>query len=290
MKEKLFLITVMIVLVIGIVMAGCAKMAPVPAPTPAPTPPPPSAPTPVNSSEFIWPVPERVSINLKSTAIPQVESVATCIKKYGPDYILTWRARYFEERLRLPDDPYRSEHSSFEDVRRRGAIFNIWTGADTYLPGLPRGAFQSIVWPGVGATRIGQQRGIVFSSAKGVGVAHSHFASDEALFCLFQTQETYLCNHWIATNEDDIIFAPPYVPHGFAVAGTTLKIQNGGGFVCTGYASPPQQEVYGDLLLGINQSPEAKAKDWNEVWMYLNWENDGYGLKGKPLFYEPEME
>lgn len=238
---------------------------------------------------YIWPDPNRVSIDLASPALPKVESVATCIKKYGTDSIWTWRARYFEERLKLKDDPYRSENSSFEDVRKRGAIFNAYTGAPCILYNLPPGYFKAIVWPGVGAMKFGSQighipRGIM---PPGAAVGHSHFDSDEILFGLINPNENFVATHWLAAIDGDFIFAPPGVPHSVTTAGTHLDIPVGGDFLGWGVASPPQWEVYGKALLGKNQSPQAKAKGWDEVWTYVKWEKDGYGLKGKPLFYEP---
>jgi len=236
-------------------------------------------------ADLIWPVKERCDIPFESTAIPKVESKAVCMKKYGPNDFRTWQADYFERRLKLPDHPYRSEHSTFEQVKKRGAVFNVWTGAEGQLYGMPPHSFRCLIWPGVGMERIGEQCG--YGNENIIAAEHCHSPATNEVITMFRGEgEGYIADHWFAMAEGgDFLYAPRMVVHGMRSAGMSPLTKYRKGWVGTGFAAPAQWELYTKFKqVVVDDSPEAQAKGWKGVYTFKGWENGGYGLLGSPYY------
>jgi mannose-6-phosphate isomerase-like protein (cupin superfamily) len=239
--------------------------------------------------DFIWPVKGRCDIPFSSKAIPKVESLATCSKKYGPNDWRTWRAEYFEKRLAAKDDPYRQEHSTFADVKRRGCVFNVWTGAEGQLYGMPPDSFRCLAWPGVGVERIGEQCG--YGNRDATAAVHVHSPMTNEVITMFRGEgEGFISDHWFPMAEGgDFLYVPPNVPHGMRSGGGVTEYKKG--WVGTGFAAPAQWELYTMFKqLAVDETPEAQASGWKQVYKFSNYEGGNYGLLGDPSYltaYQP---
>lgn len=235
--------------------------------------------------DLIWPTKERCDIPHESAAIPKAISKKAALKKWGPNDWRTWQSDYFERRLALPDHPYRSEHSTFKDVKERGAVFNVWTGAEAQLYGMPPHSFRCLVWPGVGMERIGEQCG--YGNRDVTAAVHCHSPATSEVITMFRGEgEGFIADHWFAMAEGgDFLYVPKQVGHGMRSGGMGGFMPYRKGWVGTGFATPAQWELYTKFkLLTTDKSPEAQKIGWKEVYQFTGWENGGYGLLGSPYY------
>jgi quercetin dioxygenase-like cupin family protein len=124
-----------------------------------------------------------------------------------------------------------------EQVRREGALFNVYDGNDFEALGLPG---RYILWPPSGTRQAGFN--YVLAPAHMVDVVHAHPISDECLVvwegvCQGLVAPGYVGGEWIDLDTYDAILAPCGVLHGHRSYDTPS--------VMGGFASPPQP----DLLL-----------------------------------------
>jgi hypothetical protein len=239
----------------------------------------------LNQKDLIWPVKDRCDIPFESVAIPKAISKKAALKKWGPNDWRTYQSDYFERRLALPDHPYRSEHSTFEQVKKRGAVFNVYTGIEGSLYGMKAHEFRCLIWPGVGMERIGEQCG--YGNQGSIAAVHCHSPATSEVITMFRGEgEGFIADHWFAMAEGgDFLYTPKTVPHGMRSAGMSDLTTYRKGWVGTGFAAPAQWELYTKFKqLAPDTSKEAQAKGWKEVYEFKGWENGGYGLLGSPSY------
>lgn len=226
-------------------------------------------------SDYIWPNPAFVTnAHMNSPGIPKVESVKVCMKKYGPNDWRTWRAQYFENRLALPDDPYRYEHTSFHDAFDRGMLCNIWTGTPVPMWGMDGESHRLILYPLTGSES--QQ----FSSAaihKGEGCdIHSHYAGEDIVVVWHGQGEIYLFDSWIPVTAGDLAYVPEGCPVAWRVPADGEKDMV---LFIIDAPCPMSEYIKGGLLMP-DKSENAKKAGWEMVW---KWKNPSLtGLIGNP--------
>jgi uncharacterized cupin superfamily protein len=144
----------------------------------------------------------------------------------------------------------RAEHLSLEEVRRSGALFNVYLG--TPFPGLGIPA-HLVLWPGVGCRTAGFNYALAPAGA--TDAMHAHPVSDECLIVWEGVCEGYTAHGYsdsgavdfwtgrkssfVALDTYDVVLAPCGVLHGHRSLDTPS--------VLGGFASPPQL----DLLIGL---------------------------------------
>lgn len=116
-----------------------------------------------------------------------------------------------------------------EDVRRGGALFNVFMGAPFTGIGVP---MRLILWPGAGSRTAGFNL-----AAPASGTAdelHTHPVSDECLVMWRGDGEFFIGGTWLPAKANDVALAPCGVPHGHRSEGVTLF---------GGFASPRQLDL-----------------------------------------------
>jgi gentisate 1,2-dioxygenase len=147
------------------------------------------------------------------------------------------------------DGDCRAENLAMGDVRRAGALFNVYLG--TPFPGLGIPA-QLVLWPGAGCRTAGFN--FALAPAGAMDAMHVHPVADECLVVWEGTCEGYTAHGYtdtgtpdfwtgrqasfVALETYDVILAPCGVLHGHRSTDTPS--------VLGGFASPPQL----DLLIG----------------------------------------
>lgn len=232
----------------------------------------------VEAEDLIWPDPVYVSNwKQKRAAIPEVESVATCMKKYGENDWRTWRAQYFENRLALPDDAYRYEHTNFNDAEDRGMLCNIWTGTPFPIYGMDGESSRLILYPLTGA--YSQQ----FSSAAlHIGETadmHSHYHSESILVVWHGQGEVYIYDSWVPVTAGDLVYVPVGCPMAWRVPESSPKDMVL--FIAT--AASPFHEYIKTGMMSPDKGQAGKDREWMHMWKW----NDpaATGLLGNPDYY-----
>lgn len=144
----------------------------------------------------------------------------------------------------------RAEHLTREEVRREGALFNVFLG--TPFPGLGVPA-HLVLWPGAGCRTAGFN--VALAPAGATDAMHVHPVSDECLvvwegvcegYTAHGYTETASPDFWIgreasfvAIETFDVILAPCGVLHGHRSVDSPS--------VLGGFASPPQLDLLLDL-------------------------------------------
>ncbi|RLB03082.1 MAG: hypothetical protein DRG83_07565 [Deltaproteobacteria bacterium] len=227
---------------------------------------------------IIWPDPSRVpNWDLRGPAIPTVESVSVCMEKYGPNDWRTWRAQYFENRLELPDDPYRYENSNFQEARDRGLLANLWTGTPFPVYGMSGESSRLILYPLTGSF---QQQ--VQSAALHRGESadiHSQYHSETIIVVWYGQGEVYLYDSWVPVTADDLVYVPVGCPMAWRVPESSPMDMVL--FIVT--APVPFDEYIKTNLVVLDKSETAEKLQWNAVW---KWADPGVtGLLGNPDYY-----
>lgn len=131
-------------------------------------------------------------------------------------------------------DPNRSDSKTPHRIAREGAIFNINGGSIFTGNGA---LMRFIVWPGSGCRTIGghlciHEPGVTFRP-------HIHPISEDCICTLSGYGEGFLVDKYVDVGPGDMIYAPAGVVHGTANARGHAS-----DFIVTGYAGPPQLELY----------------------------------------------
>ena len=129
----------------------------------------------------------------------------------------------------------RAQNLPFDEVRKEGAIFNVYLG--TPFPGLGLPA-QLVLWPGVGTRTAGFN--YAMAPAWATDNMHIHPVSDECLVLWEGECEGYVASgyggaEFIELATYDVILAPCGVLHGHR--------STAGPSVLGGFASPPQLDL-----------------------------------------------
>lgn len=143
------------------------------------------------------------------------------------DYPETYDMQFHEHNPEV-----RAWNLSPEEVRRGGALFNVYMGAA--FAGLGNDDFRLILWPGAGPRLVGFN--FTHWPANLPEAGHRHPLADECLFLWKGEAEFNLGQGWIQAQANDCALAPCGVLHA---------TRNSVEAVYGGYASPPQL----DLLL-----------------------------------------
>ena len=131
----------------------------------------------------------------------------------------------------------RAQHLTKEQIRRDGALFNVYLGNEFTALGMPG---RYILWPPGGTRQAGFN--YVFAPAGEADPLHTHPISDECLVvwegaCEGIVAPGYTGGTWIGLDTYDAVLAPCGVLHGHRSLDTPA--------IMGGFASPPQP----DLLL-----------------------------------------
>ena len=129
-----------------------------------------------------------------------------------------------------------------EDIRRHGALFNVFRGAEFNANGSP---MRFILWPGHGSRSCGFH--LTRCSPGNQFAAHTHPISDECVIVWAGTARGFIDGHWFEMGIHECLLAPCGVPHGGPL---NLEIQTVGSTehaqdtLWGGFASPPQGDLY----------------------------------------------
>lgn len=227
-------------------------------------------------SEYIWPKPDSTSAaGTDNPALPKVEKVDTCLKKYGVHDWRTWRAQYFENRLRIPEDPYRYERTSFEAAADRGMMCNIWTGTPFPIYGMNGESSRLILYPLTGSKEA-QVQTVALHRGESCDI-HNQYASETLIVVWYGSGELYLFDHWIPVTGEDIGYAPVGCPMAWRCPKDNPEDMVL--FIVT--SPPPFAEYVKTGLMVKRESQEGKKGGWPQV--LWKWANPALaGLLGQP--------
>lgn len=152
----------------------------------------------------------------------------------------------------------RAKNLSPDDVKARGALFNVLDGAPFTGIGLP---MRLVLWPGAGTRLTGFN--YAYTGIGDADVIHKHPVSDEFLVMWSGSGQLYGGGFgWVDAEENDVMMAPCGVAHGHR------SIEGRGPSMMGGFASPPQL----DLMIpspfydnGIFQHPAASELTHDEM-------------------------
>lgn len=155
-----------------------------------------------------------------------------------------------ETRLNEGEQDMRAWNLETEDVRRNGALFNIYKGAKSPVV-VP---LRLILWPGHGGSGLLGYNCVVHQPRQLFDI-HIHPVSPERIICIGGTGLFYLDDAWIRAGENDVLVAPSGVRHGTAGSEETVDT-----FVCAGFATPPQMDLI--LASGFYENGVFKRPDF----------------------------
>jgi gentisate 1,2-dioxygenase len=115
-----------------------------------------------------------------------------------------------------------------ESVRREGALFNVFKGADFAALGIPA---RLVIWPGAGSRMAGFN--FAFSPRAEADFIHTHPVSDECLILWAGKGRGFMGEEWFELDTLDCLLAPCGVLHAHWGAETFWG----------GFASPPQIDL-----------------------------------------------
>jgi quercetin dioxygenase-like cupin family protein len=230
-----------------------------------------------SAGDLIWPDPAYVSNpNQKRAAIPEVEKVSICMKKYGKNDWRTWRAQYFENRLALPDDGYRYEHTNFQAALDRGMNCNIWTGTPFPIYGMSGESSRLILYPLTGSESQQFQ-----SAALHIGEScdkHSQYHSETIIAVWHGQGELFIHDQWIPVTAGDLGYVPVGCPMAWRVPKNSPKDMVL--FIIT--APCPFNEYIKTGMMKPVTDKAAKEREWMHVWKWVD--PAATGLLGHPDF------
>jgi hypothetical protein len=122
-----------------------------------------------------------------------------------------------------------------QDIRREGALFNIFKGAEFTGIEVP---MRLILWPGYGVRTTGFHFG--YADPNQLTLVHTHPISDEIVIQWTGKGQFFCGDRWIDIDTYDCVMAPCGVYHG---AGGSRDPEDGRSFA-GGFASPPQLDLY----------------------------------------------
>jgi gentisate 1,2-dioxygenase len=128
----------------------------------------------------------------------------------------------------------RAWNLSVEEIRRNGALFNMYRGALFTGIDVP---MVLLLWPGYGSSRCGFHYGCMPPGSE--AAKHTHPVSDECIVNWIGSGLSLISGEYIATDPLDVVLAPCGVEHGGKIPSDAKHICYPGGF-----ASPPQLDLY----------------------------------------------
>ncbi len=128
------------------------------------------------------------------------------------------------------------------EVRKNGALFNMFRGAEFNANGSP---MRFILWPGHGSRQCGFH--LTRCSPGDEFAAHTHPISDECVIIWAGSARGFLDGHWFEMGIHECLLAPCGVSHGGPLAIETHTL-GATSHACNtlwgGFASPPQCDLY----------------------------------------------
>jgi gentisate 1,2-dioxygenase len=124
----------------------------------------------------------------------------------------------------------RAWNLSVKEIRRDGALFNMYRGARFSGIDIP---MVLLLWPGYGVSRCGFHYGCMPPGSE--AARHTHPVSDECIVNWSGSGLSLLGDEYVATGPLDVVLAPCGVQHGGKIPADTKNTAFPGGF-----ASPPQ--------------------------------------------------
>ena len=103
----------------------------------------------------------------------------------------------------------RAWNLSIEEIRREGALFNMYRGALFSGIDIP---MVLLLWPGYGASRCGFHYGCMPPGSE--ATTHTHPVSDECIVNWIGSGLSLISGEYIATGPLDVVLAPCGVQHG----------------------------------------------------------------------------
>lgn len=140
------------------------------------------------------------------------------------------------------------------NIRKHGALFNMFMGAEFNANGSP---MRFILWPGHGSRQCGFH--LTRCSPGDLFAGHTHPVSDECVIIWAGTARGFLDNHWFEMGIHECLLAPCGVPHGGPLNIQTKTLNNVAQEKDTlwgGFASPPQGDLY--LRAGYIQNQQVQ--------------------------------
>jgi gentisate 1,2-dioxygenase len=140
------------------------------------------------------------------------------------------------------------------DIRKKGALFNMFRGAEFDANGSP---MRFVLWPGHGVRQCG-----FHLTRCGTGdefAAHVHPVSDECVIVWAGQARGHLDGLWLEMGIHDCLMAPCGVQHGGPLnidMNTSTEHEKPGDTLWGGFASPPQGDLY--LRSGYVQNGQVK--------------------------------
>ena len=128
----------------------------------------------------------------------------------------------------------RAWNLSVEEIRRDGALFNMYRGALFSGIDVP---MVLLLWPGYGVSRCGFHYGCMPPGSE--AATHTHPVSDECIVNWIGSGLSLISGEYIPTGPLDLVLAPCGVQHGGKIPADAKGAAFPGGF-----ASPPQLDLY----------------------------------------------
>ena len=128
----------------------------------------------------------------------------------------------------------RAWNLSVEEIRRDGALFNMYRGALFSGIDVP---MVLLLWPGYGVSRCGFHYGCMPPGSE--AAKHTHPVSDECIVNWVGSGLSLISDQYVATGALDVVLAPCGVQHGGKIPADAKSAAFPGGF-----ASPPQLDLY----------------------------------------------
>ena len=140
-------------------------------------------------------------------------------------------------------DPARAQYRTREEIRTRGAIFNINEGIDIDNG---QGCITRLIgWPGVGTRMVAFH--LLIHKPGGSFAMESHPISEECITCIRGKGEVNLGNGWEKVEAGNVIFVPIGCSHA-----TRCDPSSKEDFVGLSYTCPPLLEYYQEIGLMAN--------------------------------------
>jgi len=137
---------------------------------------------------------------------------------------------------------FRAWHLKADDIRRHGALFNMFRGAEFDANGSP---MRFVLWPGHGTRQCGFH--LTRCAPGDLFAAHTHPISDECVIIWAGSARGFLNGHWFEMDIHDCLLAPCGVAHGGPLNVKTQTVEGLDSATPTlwgGFASPPQGDLY----------------------------------------------
>ncbi|MDN5345279.1 MAG: hypothetical protein PWQ18_1393 [Clostridia bacterium] len=152
----------------------------------------------------------------------------------------------------LFNDPARAFNRTREEIRIRGAVFNINEGID--IQDSKNCTTRLVGWPGMG-TRMVSFHLLIHKPGGGYDI-HYHPMSVESLICVRGKGEINLGSGWVTIAAGNAIYVPAGRPHA-----TRNTAESQEDFIVLSYNCPPPMEYYQKIGLFVNGDFDWRAID-----------------------------